>query len=459
MNRLPIFLLIALLAVVPVAAGCSSHAVLAQAPAGTAEEAATPVEVATVETGPISQVLEYGGTLQPQRSVTVVPRVGGQIQSVLVKVGDKVKAGDPIARIEKDAYGLQLQQAQIGLELARLRVAKMKQGTRPEQLAAARAARDIAHAALTDAKNPGDNERTIAAANLAQAEAGVRLAQYQYDKVAYIPQAAMTLEALQLQQATTAYEQAKAAYDMQMKPSDKYLAALEGQVVQADLNLALAENPIEPVDFDMAGLGIKQAEAAVRQAQLQVDYATIRAPFDGIVAELYIHPGSMVGPSVPIVSVISAEMEVPVNVEERQIAQVSTGQNAALRVTAYGDRSFGGLVTSVAPAADAKTHTFVAKVTPADDEGLLRSGMYAVVSILAQERAGALLVPRAAVVELGGEKAIYVVADGKAEPRTVTTGLADRDRMEITSGLKAGETVVVAGQSNLVPGARVQVME
>jgi HlyD family secretion protein len=474
MRKWPFALLTVLLGTALLATGCSLPRASAQAPAQAppAEEPAVAVEVATAQTGAISEVLDYPGSLQPQRSVTVVPRVGGQIQSVAVKVGEEVRAGDPIAVIESDIYQLQLEQAQVGLDLARLRVEKAKQGTRPEQLAAAKAAADIAHAALQDAKNPNDSTRTVAAANLAQAEAGLRLAQYQYDKVGYIPQAGMTPQALQLQQATTAYEQAKAAYDMQMNPSASRLAALEGQVVQADLNLKLAQNPVEKVDMDMAELGIKQAEAVVQQAQLQVDYATIRAPFDGVVAELYIHPGSMAGPQVPVASVISAELEVPLNIEESRIAQVAAGQNAALRVNAYPDRSFGALVTSVSPAADAKTHTFVVKVVPADVEdplqrgdGLLRSGMYANVSILTQEHQQALLVPRAAVTDVGdplqrvdGQQILYVVTGGRAEPRTVTTGLTDDSRVEIVSGLKAGETVVVAGQSNLTAGAPVKVI-
>jgi RND family efflux transporter MFP subunit len=449
-----------LLGVALFAAGCASLGAAAQAPSPAAQEpAAVPVEVATAETGAISQVLEYSGNLQPQRSVTLVPRVGGQIDSVYVKVGDVVKAGDPIAVIESDAYALQLQQAQLGLDMARLNLAKAKQGTRPEQLRAARAAAEIAHAALKDAKNPGESTRTIAAANLAQAEAAVRLAQYQYDKISWAGQAGMTAEALQLQQATTAYQQAKAAYDLQTNPPDAALAAVEAQVVQADLNLALAEKPVEQVDFDKAELGIKLAAAAVQQAQLQVDYATVRAPFDGIVSELYIYPGSMVGPTVPVASLISSELEVPVNVGERQIGQVSLDQNAALAVSAFPGRSFPALVTSVAPAADAGTHTFVVKVTPADPEGLLRSGMYANVSVLAQERTGALLVPRAAVTEVDGQKIVYVIENGLAESRAVTVGLADADRIEILSGVSAGEQVAVAGLTNLTAGVPVKVVE
>jgi len=167
----------------------------------------------------------------------------------------------------------------------------------------------------------------------------------------------------------------------------------------------------------------------------------------------------MVGPTVPVASLISSELEAPVNVSESEIEQISVGQNAALALAAFPERSFPALVTGVAPAADANTHTFVVKVTPADPGGLLRSGMYADVSILAQERTGALLVPRAAVTEVEGQKAVYVVADGRVELSAVTTGLTDAERIEILSGVSAGEQVVTAGQTNLTAGAPVKAVE
>jgi len=453
--------MLAIVAVAVLSAGCASPGVLAQmqgqAQSPPPDDGVIPVEVATVETGSMAKVMEYSGSLQPQRSVSILPRVGGQIQSILVQAGDTVRAGDPIAVIDSEAYQLQLDQAQIGLDLARLRLAKMKQGTRPEQLLAARSAADIARAALRDAKNPDENARTVAAANLAQAEAAVRLAQYQYDKISWAGQAGMTKEALQLQQATTAYEQAKAAYDMQMNPSDSRLAAVEGQVVQADLNLALAEHPIEQVDFDMADLGVKQAEAAVKQAQLQVNYAMVRAPFAGIVSETYVHPGSMVGTQVPVASLISPETEIALNVEERQIGEVRVGQEAVTSVAAFPGRPFPGTVTSVAPAADARTHTFTVKVTPAEQSGMLRSGMYATVSILALERMKTILIPQSAMIDDGVAQRAYVVVDGKAVSRALVTGLTDNEHVEVLSGLSPGERVVTKGQPSLSDGAPVKV--
>jgi membrane fusion protein (multidrug efflux system) len=147
-----------------------------------------------------------------------------------------------------------------------------------------------------------------------------------------------------------------------------------------------------------------------------------------------------------------------VNIEESRIGQMSLNQNAALRVAAYPGQDFPALVTSIAPVASKDTHTFPIKITPADEQGLLRSGMYADVAVLAQEKKGAVLVPRAAVTLVGGKETIYVLKGDVVEQRAVTTGLSDSNQIEILSGVAQGDQVVVAGQANLTDGAKVEVV-
>jgi RND family efflux transporter MFP subunit len=155
---------------------------------------------------------------------------------------------------------------------------------------------------------------------------------------------------------------------------------------------------------------------------------------------------------------ISKEVEVVINVEESRIGQITKDQNAALRVAAYPGQDFPAVVTNIAPVADKDTHTFVVKVTPLDEKGLLRSGMYADLSILAQEKKGALLAPRAAVTEVNGKETVYVVKGDTVEQRTVTIGLTDSDHIEILSGATQGDKVVIAGQADLTDGAKVEII-
>ncbi len=438
--------------------GCGPVAKQAEA-APPAPAAGVPVEVAPAENGDISLVLNYAGTLQAAKDVRLVPRVAGQVTRIFVAEGDAVKKGDSIAAIEQDVYRAQLKQAEAALEKGQLTLQKMEEGARPEELAAARAAVAIARAALADVKNPNDDTRTTAAANLAKAQAAVRLAQSEYDKVAWAGQAGMTKQGLLLEDATSSYEAALAAYNLQTNPTASKTATLDAQVVKSELDLALAEKPFRPVDFDLARASIKQAEAALQLAQLQLEYTTITAPFDGVVAELVVDEGSMVSSSVVLGRFISPQTEVTLNVEESRLGQVKKGQPVGLRVSAYPGVDFPAVVTNVAPIADSKSHTFKVTVTPLDEKSLLHGGMFADVRLLAEEKTNTLLVPLPAVTQVDGQPAVFVInAAGVAEQRPVTTGLSTDSQIEIMSGLKAGDNVVIAGQSNLTDGAAVNVV-
>lgn len=456
-----LFLVVLLAAVLPLTscgpATASAQPEIAQA-AAPPQESATPVQIGAVQTGDISVIYSYTGNVEAVNTLRLMPATAGRIQSVLVGVGDELKAGDPIAIVESKVYAAQLKQAEANLELAQLGLKKMEEGTRPEQIAAAQAAVQFSRNALNDLTGISDEERTAAVANLARAEAALRLAQAEYDKIAWAGQVGMMPQSLQLEQATIAYEAAKAGYELQTNPSDLQLSPLMVQLAQAELALALAKNPFTDTDFEMAQARIDLAESAVELASIQLDEATIRAPFDGTVAELYITEGAMVGPAAPVALLVSNQMEIVVNVEESRIGQIQEGQNAGLRVAAYPGQDFPAVVTNIAPAADKDSHTFVVKVTPIDEDRQLRSGMYAELSLLVEEKQATLLVPRAALTELNGHSTVYVVnGDDTAEQRTVTTGLMDGDRVEILSGLTADQKVVVSGQAGLVDGARVEI--
>jgi HlyD family secretion protein len=459
MTRMPFILVTLLLGLAVFAVACGPVAQPEGQAAAPTPQLATSVEVVAVQTGPIAQVLTYAGDLQARDNVSIVPGATGRIESVLVAAGDEVKAGAPLAIIKHDTYETQVQQAEAALTTANLNLAKMKEGSRPEQITAAQTAVDLAKANVNDVATVSDDERTQAASALASTQANLSKAQAEYDKIAWAGDVGQTSQAVTLEQATIAYQTALANYNLATHPSDSQLAPLMAQLAQAELNLALTRQPYREVDFQMAQANIKQADAALKLAQLQLDEATIKAPFDGTVAELYISEGTTVNPQTPIALFISNNLEVEVNVEENRIAQLAKNQNASLRVAAYPDQDFPAVVTSIAAIADPDTHTFAVKVTPVDQARLLRSGMYANVSILVSEKQNAVLVPRAAVTMVNNQSTVYVVTDNKVEQRPVTTGLTNNDNIEVLSGLQPGETVVTSGQSNLTDGASVEVVK
>jgi HlyD family secretion protein len=422
-----------------------------------AGEKVVPVEVATIQAGTMAKVLAYPGTLEAKDSVDITPGISGRIASIYVKVGDKVKAGDPIALIEDDTYQVQVKQAEAALISAKANLTKMELGSRPEEIAAAQTAVEMVRAQLNDVTTISDDERTRAAAELATAQAALKTAQSDYDKIAWADDVGMTPQGQALQNATIAYQNALANYNLSVNPSDSTVAPLKNSLAQAELQLALKQQPYRQVEFEAARAVITQAEAALEQANIQLDEVVIKAPFDGVIADLKISQGSRVSQQTVVAQLLSQEMEVSLNVPESMISQVKEGQSAALQLTAYPDQDFPGEVTSIAPTAAKDTRTFEVKVTPTDGDRLLRSGMYANVSILVQENKNALVAPQSAVTIKNDQSIVYVVrSDNTVEQRSVTTGLTDQDQIEILSGLQAGDSVVIAGQSNLVNGAEVR---
>jgi HlyD family secretion protein len=441
------------------ACGSQSEQPVAQAAASQETiEIGVPVEVSTAETGNIALIYNYAGNLQAKDEVSLIPAAAGRIESVLVEVGDEVKVGDPIATIERDKYIEQVRQAQAGLTTAKLRLAKMELGSRPEEIAAAQAAVQLGRAALNDVASINDDERTTAAAALARAESALKKAQSDYDKIAWAGDVGTTSQAQALEQATIGYESALSAYTLQTNPSDSQLAPFMAQLTQAELALALIKQPYREIDFEMTRVAVEQAESALALANLQLDDTTVKAPFDGVIAEIYITEGSSVGPQTPVVKQVSKNMEVSIEVEESRIGEISKGQSASLQISAYPGQEFPAAVTSVAPVADKDTRTFTVKITPVDGDGLLRSGMYANALLLIDEKDNTLLVPRTALTTINDQPVVYVVNGNRVEQRTVVTGLSDQAQVEILSGLNSGDTIVVAGQPNLTDGAKIEVV-
>lgn len=427
-----------------------------------------PVRIAPVETGDIAEVLEYNGTLLPQSDVDVRTRLSSlslakEIAAILVEVGDPVEADQAIALLNDDTEKNAVASAEVNLALSRISLTRLEAGSRPEEIIAAQTSVEQARAQLADTEFVDDSERNQAILNLARAEADLRQAQADYDKIAWAGNVAETSQAVALEQATASYEAALAQYDLDVNIRDANLAPLRSQLAQSELQLALTLNPYRDYEFEQARLQIQQSEISLADAQLQLDNTVIRAPFDGFVASVEADEGDLATSSTTIARIVSNELEVRVDIEESRINSVQRGLPVALQVQAYPGRTFPAVVSSVSPLADLSTHTFEVTILPQDDEGLLKGGMFADVDILTSTSQDALLVPRAAINLVNGQQAVYVVQTvdnvRSVELRPVTTGLSSDTQIEILAGVEAGESVVIAGQTRLRDGSEVVIIE
>lgn len=334
---------------------------------------------------PVAGGTLYGAEIVADHQVVVAAQVNGQVTDVTVDIGDVVKAGDVLVRIDSSALEAQAAQAKAGLEAAASNLSLLQDPAKAQDLAAAQAAVNAASAAYTRASNgPTDEERRMALAQLMQAQAAVGIAQAAYNVVKGNPNIGMLPQSLQLQQATLAQEAAQAQYDKLMKGATADLVAgAYAQLESARAQLQRLQDGAKPAQVAAAEAQVHAAEYALYLAQLQVSKATVKAPIDGIVSKVQTAAGSLAGPGAPLLTLLSQDVRVTIPVEEARLSQLAIGQPARISVAAYPGRAFAGAVAIVAPELDPATRTVQVTIRPTDDEGLLAPGMSATVELLA----------------------------------------------------------------------------
>jgi membrane fusion protein (multidrug efflux system) len=215
---------------------------------------------------------------------------------------------------------------------------------------------------------------------------------------------------------------------------------------------------VSAADFDQLRYDLENARAANRLANLELSYASVKAPISGVIAQRSIKPGNFVQINTPIFRIVdNSRLEATLNVPERELATLEAGQPVKLQVDALPGRTFDGTVDRVAPVVDAGSGTFRV-IAAFDGVDLLQPGMFGRIRIDYDQRADALVIPRAALLEGETDSAVYVVRDGKAVRVPVKLGYIDGAYAEVADGLEAGERVVTAGKVALRDGSAVQVI-
>ena len=212
-------------------------------------------------------------------------------------------------------------------------------------------------------------------------------------------------------------------------------------------------------ELDVARSNLKRAEAQVAAMETGADDYEIAAPWDGVVSRVWIVEGDYVSPRAPLVELYDpASLVVKLAVPEGQALAVQPGQAVSVSLDAYPGRRLEGTVTRVYPELERATRTVTAEVEIREELRLL-IGMFARVEAAVAEATDAVVVPEEALVTLPtGETVAFVLDDGKAVRREVEIALEAGGEVAVSSGIHAGEAVIVRGQDSLRDGAAVRVM-
>ncbi len=238
-------------------------------------------------------------------------------------------------------------------------------------------------------------------------------------------------------------------------------SAAQVSKLQANYNRSLQlsqQQLVSANDLDQLKFDLENARAVNRLANLEVSYANVVAPISGVIAERSIKTGNFVQINTPIFRIVdTSRLEATLNVPERELATLKPGLPVVLGVDALPGRAFEGRVDRIAPVIDAGSGTFRV-VASFDAAGVLQPGMFGRLRIDYDQRADALVIPRAALLDDENDPAVFVVRDGKAARVPVKLGYVDGEWIEVRGGLKAGDRVVTAGKVALRDGTVVQVL-
>ena len=205
---------------------------------------------------------------------------------------------------------------------------------------------------------------------------------------------------------------------------------------------------------------VEQFRAQMDSAALNLKRCTIRSPISGIINNLYIDRGQYVKISDPIAEVLQMDkVKVIVGIPESDVRAVGTVDEFEVMFDALDGRVFKAQKYFLSRASDSMARLYNLELRIDNPEGEILPDMFARVDIVKQEKADALAVPLYSIITLNNEQTVYVVSENTVNSRTVTTGIQEGWRIEITKGLEAGEEVVVVGHRSLSDGQTVNVVK
>jgi multidrug efflux pump subunit AcrA (membrane-fusion protein) len=355
------------------------------------------VQYATVTRGTLSASVSATGNVVPVNTARLTFRTGGVVQSVNVKVGDAVKAGDVMAKLDTTDLELALATALTNLDNAQIKYQQSAVG-------------------------PKTDDINIAKANLDKSGSNLAKAQSDYDKVAWMSTVGMTSQSAALQQATLDYQIAQA----------NYAKATAGSTA---LDLAVLQNQV------------KLSQIQVDQARRNLANATIVAPIDAVVSTAGINPGDSVTSGTVMFNLIDLKtLRVDANVDETDMVKIAVGQAVTVTLDSLAGVALPAKVTAIAPNSTLQSGvvTYLIQMTISKLDPRLRSGLTATASIVVQQKEGVLMAPNRAIKVTRNVRTVLVKDGARELQKEVAVGMSNDQFTEITDGLSEGDTVIIS---------------
>jgi HlyD family secretion protein len=369
-------------------------------------------------------VLTATGYIVAAHKIEVASKVAGRVQWIGVEKADKVKVGQTLVRLESDEYRAQYDQALGQLHNLKAHLAELQNGSRPQEIAKARADVNEAKADLVNYKISLERTRTL------------------------VTEGVLAKQSL---------DDAQAKYD-----------SYEARVNSLQKTLDLAVLGPRKEELDQVRGQIMQAQGSVDYAQTQLDNTVIKAPVTGTILDRNVEKGEFVtngfvgdkGAKGYIVTMADLnDLKVELDISQNDFPKLGAQQKGIITTDAYPDRKYQGAIDEVSPEADRSKATVQVKVRVLNPDDYLRPDMNATVNFYNEAKSApedgqtkrVVVIPRSAIQN----GAVFVVLNGRAKKLPVTTGGATAQGVMIGTGLIGGEDLIVNAPADLKDGQRV----
>jgi len=431
--------------------------------AQTSSSSATTLQTATIRRGNLTATLSAAGAIAAKSQVALMFQTSGQLKEIDVKVGDKVNAGQVLAKLDTTDLELALKNAQIALNSSQVQLQKTQEGSKPADIESARASlanAQAAYKAALDKYNLSDAQLAVARVQVDQQKAALQRAQLAYDWEAHNwldPNPLLSAQYTALTDTLSAYNLAVDAYNQQaVGINDTGLRSAASQVASAQYQLDNLLNTPTPAAVASAQAQVKQNEASLQQAQISLANATLTAPFDGTVGDIYAIVGQQVSASTQALALVDlSKLNLTITLAETDVPQVQVGQKAQITLDALQTQVFTGTVTEIdlVGTVTSGVVNYAATISVDNPDANIRPGMSATANIILAQRDNVLLVPNRAVQTVGTRfRTVTVLYEGQLIVVPVTIGLTGDTQSEVLSGLQEGDVVVLNSQTATTTG-------
>lgn len=395
------------------AAGCSR-----QAPP--VVEVVRPVKTLLVSVGEDSATRTFPGKIEASKQVELTFQVPGLLVSLPVREGQKVSQGEVIAQLRQEDFQARLAALRGQLDRARADLQAAQAGARPE-------------------------ERQRLEAQVRSAEASLANARAGYTRATQLLRS-RTISRVEFERDETTYQVAQENLESARQTLEQSAVGREEDILAREAE-------------------VRGLEGRVVEANLQLADSTLRAPYDGVIAQRFVEQGQIVRAKQPVVKFQDiAEIDIAVDIPESVMAEIRSADIVQLvaEFSAAPGRRFPVHIKEVAQRADPVTQTFSIRVAMLVPEGVnLLPGMTASVAMTYRRASilgGGVFVPISAIFEAApGQQVAWVIEqDQTVTRRPVKTGEATGGRIEIVEGLQPGDRIAVAGVTFLREGMKVR---